>query len=63
MRTTPEGIYSVQGAQFQEVALPQIKEVRGKDYMFYGELNLFPQQLIGLYDTSASLFSSAGVLV
>lgn len=53
MRTTPEGIYAVKGAQFQAIELPNIHEVRGKDYMFYGEKNLFPQALIDLYDTSA----------
>jgi capsid portal protein len=53
MRTTPEGIYAVKGAQFQAVELPDIKEVRGKEYMYYGNLNLFPQSLIELYDTSA----------
>lgn len=53
MRTTPEGIYAVKGAQFQAIELPNIHEVRGKDYMFYGERNLFPQALIDLYDTSA----------
>ena len=53
MRTTPEGIYAVNGAQFQAVELPNIKEVRGKEYMYYGNLNLFPQSLIELYDTSA----------
>ena len=53
MRSTPEGIYAVNGAQFQAVELPNIKEVRGKEYMYYGALNLFPQSLIELYDTSA----------
>lgn len=53
MRSTPEGIYAVNGAQFQAVELPDIKEVRGKEYMYYGNLNLFPQSLIELYDTSA----------
>ena len=53
MRSTPEGIYAVKGAQFQAIELPNIKEVRGKDYMYYGEANLFPTTLIELYDTSA----------
>lgn len=53
MRSTPEGIYAINGSQFQAVDLPNIKEVRGKDYMFYGELNMFPSTLIELYDTSA----------
>ena len=53
MRTTPEGIYSIKGAQFQAIEVPDIREVRSKNYMFYGADNLFPQTLIGLYDTSA----------
>ena len=53
MRSTPEGIYAVNGSKFQAVELPEIHEVRGKDYMYYGGKNLFPQALIELYDTSA----------
>jgi len=53
MRSTPEGIYSIKGSKFEAIELPQIKEVRGKDYMYYGDANLFPQSLIKLYDTSA----------
>jgi len=53
MRSTPEGIYAINGSEFKAIELPDIKEVRGKDYMFYGAQNLFPQSLIELYDTSA----------
>jgi hypothetical protein len=53
MRTTPEGIYAINGAKFQAIELPDVHEVRGKDYMFFGARNLFPQTLIELYDTSA----------
>jgi len=53
MRSTPEGIYAINGSQFQAVELPNIKEVRGKEFMYYGELNMFPSTLIELYDTSA----------
>jgi len=53
MRNTPEGIYSIKGSEFQAIELPDIREVRSKDYMYYGNLNLFPQSLIKLYDTSA----------
>jgi hypothetical protein len=48
-----EGIYSIAGHQFAAPALPVIKEIRNKDYMYYGEKNLFPQKLIELYDSSA----------
>ena len=53
MRSTPEGIYSIQGSSFQAIELPNIHEVRGKEYMYFGAKNLFPQSLIELYDTSA----------
>ena len=53
MRSTPEGIYAIKGAKFEAIPLPSTKEVRGKDYMAYGEDNLFPQKLIELYDSSA----------
>ena len=53
MRNTPEGLYSVKGNAFEAIDLPKIKEVRGKEYVYYGEDNLFPQKLIELYDTSA----------
>ena len=49
----PETLYSVKGAQFSAVELPVVKEVRGKDYMKFGDKNLFPQELIELYNTSA----------
>ena len=48
-----EGLYSVVGAQFAAPALPVIKDIRNKDYMFYGEDNLYPQKLIEMYDSSA----------
>ena len=53
MRSTPEGIYAVNGAQFKAIEVPSIKEVSGKEYVYYGEKNLFPEALIELYDTSA----------
>ena len=53
MRNTPEGLYAIQGSNFAAINPPNVREVRGKDYMYYGELNLFPQSLIALYDTSA----------
>ena len=53
MRSTPEGIYSIKGATFKSIEIPNIHEVRGKEYMYFGAKNLFPQSLIELYDTSA----------
>lgn len=52
-RNLPETLYSIKGANFAAFELPNIKEVRGKEYMYYGDQNLFPQHLIKLYDSSA----------
>ena len=49
----PETLYSVKGAQFSAVELPKVSEVRGKEWMKFGDKNLFPQELIELYNTSA----------
>lgn len=48
-----ENIYSVAANAFAAPALPIIREIRNKDYVFYGEDNLFPGKLIDLYDSSA----------
>lgn len=48
-----DNLYSVQASKFEAIGLPEIKESRGKDYTLYGANNLFPQELIELYDTSA----------
>jgi hypothetical protein len=47
------GVYSVVGAEFAAPAIPEIKEIRNKDYMFYGVDNLYPDRLIEMYDSSA----------
>ena len=39
--------------KFEAIMLPEIKDVRGKDYIFFGEDNLYPQMLIDLYNSSA----------
>ncbi len=51
--TNPEGLYSIKGSKFEALDLPVIQEQRGKDYIKFGLDNLFPQQLIELYDSSA----------
>jgi len=38
---------------FGAIDLPQIKEVRDKDWVLFGELNLYPQKLAELYNSSA----------
>lgn len=53
MRNIPEGLYSIQGGQFEAIHTPQTKEIRGKDYVYFGDDNLYPQKLIELYDSSA----------
>lgn len=53
MNRNPESLYSVKGSKFEALELPNISEVRGKEYMKFGDDNLFPQQVIKLYDTSA----------
>ena len=53
MRNTPEGLYSIQGGKFEAIHTPVAKEIRGKDWVYFGEANLYPQRLIELYDSSA----------
>jgi len=48
-----EGLYSVVGAQFAAPALPIIKEYNNKEYVYYGENNLYPQKLIEMLNSSA----------
>jgi hypothetical protein len=39
--------------KFDEVPLPIYKEVKGKDYIFYGERNDYPNYLLRIYNNSA----------
>lgn len=48
-----EGIYSFAAQAYTAPALPVIKEIKNKKYVFYGEANLYPQKLIEMYDSSA----------
>ena len=61
-RNLPESLYSIKGSNFDAFELPQIKEIRGKEYMYYGKKNLFPQKLIELYDTSAMHHTSINAI-
>lgn len=45
--------YSIQTGKFATIQLPEIREVRGKEYMYYGAKNLFPEEILELYETSA----------
>lgn len=39
--------------KFEAIKLPIIKDVRGKDWIFFGDDNLYPQKLIDLYNSSS----------
>ena len=39
--------------KFEENKVPVFKEVRGKDYILYGANNLYPNELINLFNRSA----------
>lgn len=45
--------YEVLGQEFAALQLPLIRDVRGKEWIYYGEENLYPQVLIDLYNNSA----------
>ena len=53
MRNIPEGLYSLQAGNFSAIHTPLTKEIRNKDWVYFGEDNLYPQRLIELYDSSA----------
>ena len=53
MRNLPENFYALKAGAFAAIETPEIREVRGKDWVYYGKANLFPQELIELYDRSA----------
>lgn len=53
MSKQPEQKYSVKGSSFEAMELPNIVVKTGKEYVFYGDKNLFPEKLIELYDNSA----------
>ena len=53
MRNIPEGLYSIKAGQFEAIHTPVMKEIRSKEWVYYGEDNLYPQKLIELYDSSA----------
>lgn len=53
MKENKENLYSVVGQSFAAPALPIIREVTGKNYVFFGEDNLYPERLIELYNSSA----------
>lgn len=46
-------IKCLQTVELKAIELPEFKEVRGKDWVSFGEKNLFPQLLIELYQSSS----------
>lgn len=53
MKDNKENLYSVVGSNFAMPSTPLIKEITNKDWVYYGEDNLFPDRLVELYDSSA----------
>lgn len=52
-RYIPENLYALNAQNFNAIELPVIKEQRGKEWIKFGAQNLFPQELIEYYNTSA----------
>lgn len=53
MKENKENLYSLVAQSFAAPALPLIRELNNKNWVYYGETNLFPDRLIELYNTSA----------
>lgn len=53
MKENKENLYSVIGQNFAAPALPIIREISGKSYVYFGDDNLYPEKLIHLYNSSA----------
>jgi len=53
MRNLPENMYAVQGSQFAALDLPEVKELNNKEWVYFGKKNLYPAQLVDLYNSSA----------
>lgn len=53
MSQNENNIYSIKASAFAAVELPTVKEVRNKEWVSFGANNLFPQELIEYYNTSA----------
>lgn len=45
-----KGEYRLNYVQFENHKLPEFKEVKGREFVYYGENNLYPQYLIELYN-------------
>ena len=52
-RVLPESLYSIASHSFEAIEMPTFKEARNKEWVMYGDDNLYPQKLIELYQSSA----------
>lgn len=53
MRNLPENMYAIKGQQFAAMDLPEVKEISNKEWVYFGKKNLYPVQLVNLYNSSA----------
>lgn len=53
MRNLPENMYAVKGNKFAALDLPEVKEINNKEWVYFGKKNLYPVQLVNLYNSSA----------
>ena len=49
----PENLYSVKSHAFEAIPLPVFRELRNKEWVYFGADNLYPQKMIELYNGSA----------
>ena len=56
-------IKALQTVELKAIELPEFKEIRGKDWVSFGEKNLFPQLLIDLYQSSSILHTCVNAKV
>ena len=53
MRNIPENMYALNAHSFGAIQLPKVKELNNKDWVYFGEKNLYPEKLVELYNSSA----------
>ena len=52
-RNIPENLYSLATHNFEAIEMPTFREARNKEWVMFGDDNLYPQRLIELYQSSA----------
>ena len=53
MNRYPENLYSIASHSFDAIPVPTFEARRNKEWVYYGQDNLYPQKLVELYQTSA----------